>query len=475
MRRELAIARWLAFALVLVATSRADAETRRYAVIVAYGGGSSSGLAPLEYADDDGAKYHELFSQIADDVRLFSVLDETTQRVHPASARIALIPRRKDVLAGLTDVFERAQRDVAAGHEVVFYFVLVGHGKIGDGGEGYVALLDGTFTRTDMFQQVLAKSPATTNHIIVDACNAYFLVHRRGGGDAAPPRKEAVQAFVSRESLARYPNTGVLLSTSSEKDTHEWSVYRAGVFSHQLRSAIAGGADVNGDGEIAYSEAAAFLAAANQHVTEAARVEVFVRPPLADVQRPLVDLKRAKFSHWLHVPEGKPIRLYLEDSRGARYVDLHLGGNAVTLGLVPSAHYFARTHDGARELRLDVNVTRIDLQRERMTRPAVSARGAVEESFRMHLYEEPFDADYYRGFTAARNDRAVAFDVQRWRPGPIDAKAVDEELRRLNRSALADPRLRRRLSTIGGELVRLLQANDHPAAFKLLRGLEASR
>lgn len=477
MRREVAtMVRLLALAGVLLASSRAEAATRRYAVIVAYAGDSTTGLVPLEYADDDGARYHELFSQIADDVRLFSVLDDASQRTHPASARVARTPRRKDVLAGLTDVFEAARRDVAAGHEVIFYFILVGHGKIGDGGEGYVALLDGSFTRTDVFQEVLAKSPATTNHLIVDACNAYFLVHRRGGDDAAPARKDAVQAFVSRESLARYPNTGVLLSTSTEKETHEWSVYRAGVFSHQVRSAIAGGADVNGDGEVAYSEVAAFLAAANQHVTENARVDVFVKAPGADVQRPVVDLKQAKFSHWLHVPEGRPLRLYLEDSRGVRYVDLHLGGNALTLGLVPSSHYFARTSDGANEIRVDLDVrARIDLERQRMTPATISARGAVDESFRIHLYEEPFDADYYRGFTAARDERAVAFDVQRWRPGPIDAGDVDAELRRLNRAAHTNPGLRRRLSTIGSELVRLLDASDPAAALAVLRGLETAR
>ena len=105
----------------------------------------------------------------------------------------------------------------------------------------------------------------------------------------------------------------------------------------------------------------------------------------------------------------------------------------------------------------------------------ISTRGAVEESFRIHLYEEPFDADFYRGFAAARGEPSVAFDGPRWRPGPVDAGVVDIELRRLNRAALGDPGLRRRLSTIGSDVVRLLDAGDHSAALALLRRVDTSR
>lgn len=460
----------------LLVPAVADAEVRRYAMIVAYAGNAGTNLAPLEYADDDGARYHELLSQLAGDVRLYSVLDTSTQQIHPAVAKIARVPRRADILRGLGDMFATIKRDTDAGHETTFYFVLVGHGTIGDGGEGTVALLDGSFSRTDMFQQVLAQSPATTNHVIVDACNAYYLVHRRGDG-TAPARKDAVQAFVAREDLDRYPNTGILLSTSSEKDTHEWSAYRAGVFSHELRSAMAGGADVNGDGQIAYSEISAFLAAANQHVTSQARVEVFARAPAADVARPLVDLTAARFAHWLRIPAGNPTRVYLEDQRGVRYVDAHAGGkHAVVFGLVPSTHYFVRDSGGTREARIELDQrARIDLDRAQMKPSAISSRGAVEQSFRLHLYEEPFDADYYRGYVAAQGTPSVALDAPRWRPGPADRELIDEELHRLNRTARSDAALRRRMSAKNVEIVRLLEAGDHEQAASLLRALETAR
>ena len=463
-------------AAALLVPADAAAEVRRYAMIVAHSGNADAKLAPLEYADDDGARYYELFSQLADDVRLFTVLDVSTQQLHPAVAKITRVPKRAEVLRGLREMFDRIKRDTGAGHDTVFYFVLVGHGTIGDGGEGTVALLDGSFSRTDMFQQLLSKSPATTNHVIVDACNAYYLVHRRGDG-TSPPRKDAVAAFIAREDLSKYPNTGILLSTSSEKDTHEWSAYRAGVFSHELRSAMAGGADVNGDGEIAYSEIAAFLAAANQHVTAQARVDVFARAPTADLSRPLVDLRAARFAHWLNVPAGKPARIYLEDQRGVRYVDAHVGGkHAVVFGLVPSTHYFVRDVDGTREVKIDLDRrVRIDLDRTKMKPVALASRGAVEQSFRLHLYAEPFDADYYRGYVAAQSSPSVALDAPRWQPGPPDRELIDAELRRLNGTARLDKALRRRLNERGVDLVRAIEAGDHDAAVGVLRAIETGR
>lgn len=460
-----------------VMASAAGAETRRYAVIVAHTGDADGQLEPLEYADEDGARYYEMFSRIANEVRLYTILDERMQRVYVDAARAARAPRRGDVLAGLTEVFAAASRDVRDGHQVVFYFVLVGHGKIGAGGEGFVSLLDGTFTRTDVFQEVLARSPANVNHLIVDACDAYFLVHRRGGepDDGGDSRHDAIDAFVAKEELARYPNTGVLLSTSSERETHEWSLYRAGVFSHELRSAMAGAADVNGDGVVEYSEIDAFLAAANQHVKDPdARVEAYVHAPAVDVSRPLVDLRRTTFPHWLHVPAGEPLRLYLEDQRGVRYLDAHLSGERpVVLGLATGSSYYVRTSDDRREVRIALDgAVRVELDRRAMRAPRVAARGAVEESFRIHLYEEPFGVDFYRGFVAARGRDAVALDVRRWRPGPVDAAEVDAELQRLNGVALRDPAMRRGLSSISTQLIHKLEKRDYAAAMTLLGGVE---
>src|SRR5206468_464674 len=119
--------------------------------------------------------------------------------------------------------FSEARRDAEAGRRVVFYFIFSGHGDVSADGIGYVHLLDGPWTRSDLFEEVLARSPAAVNHVIIDACNAYYLVARRGG-QAAPAGDNSllVRDFLNREHLAAFPNTGVLLSTSRAAEVHEW-------------------------------------------------------------------------------------------------------------------------------------------------------------------------------------------------------------------------------------------------------------
>jgi len=219
------------------------------------------------------------------------------------------------------------------------------------------------------------------------------------------------------------------------------------------------------------------LVGLNQPVTTQARVDVFARAPAADLARPLIDLRAARFAHWLQIPAGKAARVYLEDHRGVRYADVHAGGkHPVVFGLVPSAYYFVRSSDGSRELKVELDrKTRIDLDPSRMTRTALASRGAVEQSFRLHLYAEPFDADYYRGFIAAQGTPSVALDAPRWRPGPPDHEVIDTELRRLNHVARTNAALRRRLNDRSLDVVRAIEVGDHEKAAELLRSVETTR
>src|SRR5581483_9078706 len=139
------------------------------------------------------------------------------------------------------------------GDEPVLTVGLIGHGEGAPSGGRFVRIVDGPLTRGELLREVIAPSKAAFNHLIIDACNAYLMVARRGD-DRAPAAADAIRRYVADEDLARYPTTGVLLSTSRAAASHEWSAFGAGVFSHELRSALAGGADVNGDGRVEYSE-----------------------------------------------------------------------------------------------------------------------------------------------------------------------------------------------------------------------------
>jgi hypothetical protein len=469
-----------ALLILFLWSTAADAATRRYAVIVAHNRSLDPDVAPLEFADDDGARYWEFFSRAAEEVKLFTVLDTASQRLFPEAARAAEVPSRDRVLAGLDQVFERARADIARGDQVVFYFILVGHGEIGAGGEGYISLVDAPFTRTDLFRDVLARSPATTNHVIVDACNAYYLVHRRGGAedDAAPGHGRTVRAFLATESVDRYPNTGFLLSTSSAKESHEWSAYRAGVFSHQLRSALSGAADINGDARIEYSEVEAFMAAANNRVTDPkARVEIHVTPPAIDASRPVMDLSAARFEHWLGFKKGTVGRFYVEDDRGVRYLDTHLSGDrALALALVPRRYYYVRTHDDASEARVPLLARgRVDLDPGAMVPTALARRGAVAEAFRKHLFAEPYGRAFYDGYTASKGGVAVAPAGRLFWPdeASLGRSEIESRIRRLNQAASGDAELALRLRRVAARVAKALHGKDYLHAASLLDRAEA--
>lgn len=470
-----------ALALVLLAglAGSTEAATKRYAMIVANGTSLTKGVSPLQFADDDGARYYELLSNIADVTRVYTILDPQSQRLYPEVAKAAFVPRRDDVLRGLAEIFTQARADVDRGDDVIFTFVLVGHGEIGAGGEGYVSLLDAPFTRTDLFREVLAKSPATTNHIVVDACNSYFLVNARGDAphadDSAPSEAAAVQAMVSEENLSRYPNTGVILSTSSARESHEWSGYGAGVFSHQLRSAMLGTADVNGDGKIEYSEIQAFVAAANLRIDDPkARVELYARAPAIDVSRPLVDLTTARFTSWLRIPAGAQIQFYLEDARGLRVLDANLEGErAVVIALAPSPHYYVRS--GANEQRIALGRGgRIDLRRDRMRSATVALRGAKSEAFREGLFAVAYGQRFYEGYVGRSNDTPVRASATAWTPAApkIDRGYLAAEIERLN-ARTADAGLKHRLRAASPAIVEALAAEDFATAALILAEADA--
>ncbi len=401
-----------ALTLTLASATAAPPETASFAVVIANNKSLDGGLADLEFADDDGARYHELLSLFASEVRVLSVLDAKTQRLHPKTSAVAEVPTRAAVLDALEDTFEAIRAAKSAGKRTAFYFVYVGHGSVDDDGEGTMHLFDARFSRSDLFQRVISKSPATVNHVVIDACNAYLLVAKRGAGDAAVNR--AIDDFLDREDLDRYPNTGVLLSTSNASDVHEWGRFAAGIFSHEVRSALAGAADVDADGEVTYDEVRAFLYAANGRIRDPrAKLEPFVAAPRVRLAEPLFERRRAAAAPSVHVPSTLADRYFLEDGRGVRFADFNMSPDGpVTMTLVPQSVYFLRTDDSERVIPLDA-VASVDASNLPSQPIELERRGAEEISFRRDLFSIPFGKAFYEGFRANPPPAVTAV-----RPGP---------------------------------------------------------
>lgn len=398
-----AVALGLALAWVCGRANAAEG-TRRYAIVIGNNEvfDQGTGTTRLSYADQDAIKFFEVFAAADVRVALLVALDADAQRRFPAAANVARPPTRQQLLAALEAVFGQMRDDRRAGRETDFYFVYSGHGGLGPNREGYVSLLDARFSRSQLYREVVGPSPATYNHIILDACQAYYFVQKRGAQtDKEGDFRQAARDFLATEDLASHPNTGVILAASSESETHEWGRWEAGIFSHELRSALLGAADVDGDGRITYQEAAAFVEAANAAIdVPRARLRVFYWPPAVRPDRPLLEVASFAATPVLEVDAEHAGRFSIEDARGVRLADFHSSGEQTTrMSLVGQEPFFLRT--GEREAAIR-GQTRVGAGELVFSALSEGTKGSVEETFRRNLFRVPFGRVFYREIVAAR-------------------------------------------------------------------------
>lgn len=420
------------FTLTMLATwlmphtseAKTKANSKTYALIIANNGSVNKGVKPLRYADDDGARYHETFSHLADQTTLLTVLDSESQAIFPSLVDKTKPPTRRELAKQLESLKTQIQRDKKAGKHVEIYLVFTGHGHIDpDTKEGYLSLVDGKLTRKQLYRDVIAPLDADYTHLIIDACHAYFMVQSRGdqGDEWTDDRStrhhdEDLLAYVQQEQSSQHDvpdissmsTLGVILSTSGTAEVHEWSKLRAGVFSHQLRSALLGGADVDQDGDITYLEIEAFLAAANASVTNPkARINVFARPPAQDQNHALLSLSDYKNASLLELPQEQA-RYVIEDGRGLRYADINKAQD-VSSSIVllehdnePATYYLMRDEQEQAKLQLEQPASTITGNSLSFAQLDTTARSSVEESFRSELFDTPFGAGFYKGYIASR-------------------------------------------------------------------------
>lgn len=394
--RRFAIAATLALAAIARPTvARADAPaTATFALVVGANVSVDKDLPPLKYADDDAARYFDLFRLLGARTTVLARLDDNTRRLHPQAAAEAREPKKADLDAAFAQLAEDVARAASRGLDTNVYIVYAGHGSV-DRGRGYVTLEDARITGADL-ATAIARVPAKRVHLVVDACSSYFLAYARGAGG----KRRAVESFVTDASLAADPRVGLLLSTSSAKESHEWDAFQAGVFSHEVRSGLYGAADADGDGVVTYREIAAFVARANAAIpNEKYRPDVHTRAPVTGDA--LVDLKSAR-GRRVEIDGAHPAHYYLEDGRGVRLADLHTAPGATGYLVRPpptGAVWLRRTSDD-RELRVPplADVTSVaELADEP---PRIASRGAAHEAF-SSLFSLPFDATVVASYREA--------------------------------------------------------------------------
>jgi hypothetical protein len=391
--------------LLLAGRARADRppEGAQYAVFALIVGVNTSvdpGTPTLHYADDDAARYLDLFRSLGARTYVLTRLDENTQRLHPQLAAEALLPVRSDfdraVAAVARDVQQARDRRV----KTLLYFVYAGHGNVKEG-RGYITLEDAQLDAEALDAQVVDAVHADRTHFIVDACDSYFLALGRGPGGQ---RREA-HGFAGWQGLRVRDSVGLLLSTSSARESHEWSGFQAGVFSHEVRSALYGAADADGDGQVSYQEASAFIERANQAIpNEQYRPNVYARAPKDSPV--LLDL-RGRWHSRLDVPGTRTGHYLLEDGRGVRLVDFHNDDSQSTYVLRPphSGRLYLRRLDDDVEFVIPSEPDRVALAELEPAEPRDHARGAANDAYGL-LFSLPFGPSVVRSY----RERASTLD-----------------------------------------------------------------
>jgi hypothetical protein len=409
--------RTLLMVLLMSAPCLAPAKTGekpvRIAIVIGVNTPRTPALPTLRFADDDAVRYLQLLETLGIRTRLLTIMDVPTARRHGAQATRASAPTLTSLDAALAEANAAFVKAKAAGRRTDLLFIYAGHGESGSDGQGRLHLQDGYLERTDLLGRLRA-SKADFNHVIIDACHASSMVFGRGAPSGYSDKEfdPAIERYLAKEDIRSLPNTGVILASSKSEETHEWSTIEAGVFSHEVRSALAGAADINADGLLEYSELGAYIAAANVAIEiPAARPSVVIQPPALDRNRPIVDIVSPNAAY-LELPAGWSKHVWLEDSAGTRHVELHPDGRApIVLALSANRSWFLRSANEELPLLLT---------RGRKTKPtqawqpsANQARGAVEESYRTQLFSQPFGSSFYQGYLAqsqlvpARRQRAI--------------------------------------------------------------------
>jgi len=406
--------RSLPLALLLAATAalapgRALAAGSRpalFSLAIGYNGAPAgdADLAPLQFADDDAAAFHELVRSLARRSVLLAMLDTQSQQRFPDLVAEARAPALGELRRAVAELNAAMATAAAAGEQPSVLVFYSGHGRRGGSGgddQGGLAFLDGELTHDRLYEWVIAALPAARYvHLFIDACHAEAVVRTRDrDAQRVTPSPEQAAAFVQQATLARFPHVGAVVASTADTVAHEWDAYGSGVFTHEILSALRGAADIDGNQRIEYSELGAFVAAANHAVSDPrARPQILVHPPPLDRRTPIVDLSAQRDGAVLTGRAPALASFFIEDERGNRLLDVRAEREHSVRLVIPAGRVL-HLRSGEKESVLHPRGGEVlRLEDLGLVDESARRRGAVESALRRGLFATPYGAGYYRGF-----------------------------------------------------------------------------
>lgn len=363
-----------------------------FALIIGVNTSLDEDLPTLRYADDDAANTFELFRALGARTYLLADPDESTRRLHPQASSEAVVPSRAALRYVVSAVAADVGRARARGFDPVLYIYYAGHGTE-LAGAARLALQDGWWTAEEIVEQVVDPVGAAHTHLLVDACYGYWLAYARGpGGESFEVPSDFADGV-----LLRRQDLGLLLAASAGDDTHEWAAYQAGVFSHLLRSAMYGVADVDLDGQVSYREIQAFIHQATLPLNnERYRPRVLARAPAGE---PILVNLLTGLERRLEVDPPHQGHFLLETDEGVRVLDFHNApGQSVRLVRSgPPRPLYLRPAGQSREYVVPASPAVVHLAQLQLGESDVAQRGPAARAFR-HLFREPFGQATVRAF-----------------------------------------------------------------------------
>ncbi len=375
-------------ALVTLALLPAKAYAKmvkRFAIVVGHNQPDDPSLPVLRYADDDAIATYQLLREAGVSARLLVSPDKDTRRLQKVVGRGA--PTWRNLRQAVFDVNQQIVNERRRGNHTELLFFYSGHGGVKNG-QGYVVLVDQRLDRQRLYTKVLKASRAHQNHVIVDACKSFFLAFSKGPGGS---RRAFGRSFASQALPSKLNNTGFVLSTSSDRDSHEWERFQAGVFSYEVRSGLRGGADANADGNVTYAELGAFLRVANRAIPNPRfRPQFTVRPPggKRDLSQSVLSWNNSDSILHIDVTLG---RVHVETDLGIRVVDVHPAkGTKMIVHLPKSRPMFVRTGNEQEERILTASSTQLSQLQKQPVR--LARKGALHLAF-AKLFSSPFGVE----------------------------------------------------------------------------------